>query len=57
LLRRRLAQRKGDLMSDTRHDDPILEQEGLEHTESDPDQERPFKDDFDEKTSSPESSG
>jgi len=36
-------------MSDTRDDDPILEQEGLEHTESDPDQEPPFKDEFDVK--------
>jgi hypothetical protein len=43
-------------MSETRDDDPILEQEGLENTASDPDQEPPFKDGFDVKPSSRETS-
>jgi hypothetical protein len=34
-------------MSERPGDDPVLEQEGLEHTESDPDQEPPFRDEFD----------
>ena len=34
-------------MGERRDDDPILEQEGLEHTESDPDQEPPFRDESD----------
>ncbi|MCC7372787.1 MAG: hypothetical protein IT306_30525 [Chloroflexi bacterium] len=44
-------------MQDTRTDDPRLEQEGLEHTESDPDQQRPFRDEFDVKPESPSEGG
>jgi hypothetical protein len=45
-------------MSDTRDDDdPILEQEGLEQTASDPDQEPPFRDRFDVSPDPPETSG
>ena len=34
-------------MGERRDDDPMLEQEGLENTASDPDQEPPFRDEFD----------
>lgn len=44
-------------MSERRDDDPVVEQEGLEQTESDPDQEPPFRDDFDVKPDPPPQSG
>ena len=43
-------------MSNTRDDDPRVKREDLEQAETDPDQEPPFRDEFDVKPAAPESS-
>ena len=43
-------------MSDRRDDDPRVQQEGQVQAEHDPDQEPPFRDEFDVKADAPEPS-